>query len=155
MKLTTYFQNKHTAVAVKYVLVMIWLCNLCATNAYFSIYVICGATAFWCLNQNVASTNTLSNPMSRTVMVLSVLFSTAVVLANYDILFAYSSDAEMSRTTNTLLNCLNAALTFLGGICVADTLLKCFYGKYFSSTVSPPRGHIRLMVPIISGEHFC
>lgn len=131
----------------KSILIIIWLSLLGTTSAYFSIYVLCGVSALLCMTH--ASAPVTDKKTQITVTVLSVFFSLAVVLANYDILFSYAADGEMSYTTNTLLNCMNAAFTFAGGICVATVLLNWIYSKYFFAITSPPEGQFAFA--IISG----
>lgn len=115
---------------IQTVFIMIWLSNLAATDAYFSIYVLIAFFSFYLktkkLDRNLASANEKAGLTS----VLSLLFSLCVLLANYPIFTAVRDPERIGSATNLMLNFVNTIFSILGGFFVADPILRFFLGRF-------------------------
>lgn len=99
-------------------LIVSWMSNLALTDAYVSVYALCTAVAVVSAYDNYRN-RSCAKQGRKAVALLSVLFSLAVVLANYPLFQVVRDPSTVSAGTNRFLNCYNAVATFLGGIVVA------------------------------------
>lgn len=105
---------------------IIWITNLQRTDAYFSVYALCCITAVGCLIDNVRHQSEWPLQKNRKIpcAVLSVLFSTAVVLANYPIFCRIRNPDEISLSTSQFLNAFDAVCTAVGGIVICMQIIR-------------------------------
>lgn len=112
------------------ILTMVWLSNLSATDAYFSVYVI---IAFFSFSVQMLSIRERSfrcvqeNPL---LFVLSVFFSLAVILANYPLFTTIGDPALIGTSTSIMVNLINTVLSLLGGICTAYPVLQYLFTRF-------------------------
>lgn len=103
--------------------IMVWVANLSATDAYFSVYVLIGFAGFYCLLKQ-QSHGCLPNRKTGIVLaLLSVLFSLMVIAANYSLFTLVRDPSTIQASTNRLVNLINVCFTFLGGIAVSCPVL--------------------------------
>lgn len=131
MKLRNLAQNSFFATGFWYGLqavgIYLWVSNLKTTNAYFSVYVLCALLGFYCLIQNRKDGNFMTSGALRSAVFLSVLFSLLVTVANYPIFQQIRNPDEVSAGANRMMNLLECAAVFLGGIPVCYHCLNRLY----------------------------
>lgn len=106
---------------------MIWLNNLASTDAYFSVYVLLAYASFYLRIRRDSLTGAESH--SGLVSVLSVAFALIVLLANYPVFTQVRDPALIGRSTNLMVNLINTLFSFIGGISVAQPILKWWFSK--------------------------
>lgn len=99
---------------VQFGLLFFWLLSLQPSATFFSTNVLMALAGGCFLSANCARAHTLSGWRSWVILAVSVLFSGAVILANYDIFLDFSRPATL----------LSLPFVFLGGLSLAwNTLL--------------------------------
>lgn len=111
-------------------LTMAWLSNLAETDAYFSIYVIISFFSFYL--QIISFHSDISQSASRSILivVLSVLFSFSVLLANYPLFTTIGDPAVIGRSTSILVNLINTILSFLGGYFTVSPIFRYVFCRF-------------------------
>lgn len=110
---------------IQVIFIIIWLSNLAATDAYFSIYSIISFLSFFIiLKQKGDKFDLLS-------VILSVLFSIAVFLANYPLFTTIGDPALIGYSTNIMVNLINSVLSIAGGCFVSYPIIRWFF-KFIS-----------------------
>lgn len=104
--------------------IFLWLSNLVDTNSYFSVYCLCAMGALFCFYDSGKKGDSLHGKNLGTAVTLSILFGFLVTAANYPIFQQIRNPAEVSAGSNRLMNLLECAATFLGGIPVCYHLLQ-------------------------------
>ena len=131
--------------AVEMVGIFLWLSNLIRTDAYFSVYCLCGIAAVWCMAADKGRMQKLPKKVFWSALVLGMVFALAVVLANYPIFQRVRDPATVSAGSNRMMNMVEVLATFLGGIPVCFQLLR----KLYFRAVEGSRESVRRC----SGEH--
>lgn len=112
---------------LRIIFIMVWLSNLASTDAYISVYVILAFFAFYSSLQHHKHLVIISRNKNIIFMIVSFLFSLITLAANYPV-FTQIRDLEyIQASTNALVNYLNTLLSFIGGICVAYSILTYIY----------------------------
>ena len=148
---------------LEFVLIALWTANLAHTDAYFSVYALCGLAAVVCLTDNFRHGWKLP-VLARIFAVLTAgVFALAVALANYPLFAIVRDPAEVSYGTNLILNLINAAFTVAGGFAAGMNVLKCAFHRFPVQTQgwSPRReqwvvffGSFAVMAAISLAYHF-
>lgn len=107
--------------AVQMAFMVLWLSNLAGTDAYYSVYALCGFAGALCLMDNYRGRNGgIGKPKIRASwVILSAVFSLAVILANYPVFLQIRDPYDVSAETNLFMNVVEMACSFLGGTFVA------------------------------------
>ena len=95
----------------------LWLSNLSDTNSHYIVYLLCAVTAIVCLSHNYQNPAPLPRRTSITITILSVVYSSAVILANHNIFYLF--DEHYDHFAGFHILC-----TFLGGFVVAYHILR-------------------------------
>ena len=104
------------------VLIYIWLTvlsPLSVTDAYYSVYLLCGAAGLLCLYDNHRSGSDLARGQKTVLCLFAALFSGAVVLANY----------PFFEPLSVLQNLFDGICTFAGGFSVGYQVLLFFHRR--------------------------
>lgn len=154
---------KKPLAAVQFLLIALWVSNLAHTDGYFLTYVLCGLGAVACLADNYRH-NWRMPGLPRVFAVLTAgVFALAVALANYPLFEVLRDPAEVSHSTNVILNLINAAFTVVGGFVAGMNVLRCAYNRFplLDDRWSPRReqwtvffGSFAVMTVIYLGYHF-
>lgn len=116
--------------SVSILFVVIWLSNLASTDAYFSVYAL---IAFFSFYLQIRRSDNLQNSYRHicvSCLVISVIFSVLVILANYPLFTQIGDPALIGRSTSIMVNLINSFLSFIGGICVAYPIVQQFFSVY-------------------------
>lgn len=132
--------------ALQAVLIMVWLSNLAATQAYFSVYVLIAFLSFFLLFRR---TGDLENRHTMLCGVMSVIFSLLILLGNYEIFTQMRDPARVGASTNLMLNLVNTGLSFLGGIAVSHPVLKWIFSVFPLENEKRPAAALERYVPWI------
>ena len=135
--------------SIQLIFSIIWLSNLAGTDAYFSIYVLIFAFSLFLQFTNYEKVAYSSKAGSWFVSVFSVLFSFAVLLANYPLFTAIGDPALISRSTSILVNIINSIFSFLGGISVVYPILRFFFHQFPLCKSNPSEGCFRRGTPLV------
>lgn len=103
------------------------LAPLVTTNTYYSVYLMCAMVSLVCLCDILRGEINCSRQKILCFVGFSVLFSAAVLLANYDLFLPMQLDVLTG--------------TFLGGICVALPILLWMYLKLPRESYFVNRNH--------------
>ena len=114
-------------------LIVIWLCNLAATDSYFSVYALIAFFSFY-LSFMRSDTREFSRLSLCICLVLSTLFSSAVLLSNYPLFTTVGDPAVIGHSTSIAVNLINSLLSFAGGIFVCYPIIR-FTFLYFPINV--------------------
>ena len=115
---------------VSVIFVIIWLSNLAATDAYFSVYSLIAFLSFFLQVRRGLSTTVCSKELDSSGLFLSVIFSVLVLLANYPLFTQVGDPGRISYSTSIAVNLINCALSFIGGICTAYPIICGLLDKY-------------------------
>lgn len=103
-------------------LIIMWASVLHSTDSLYAVYALCAIISALCLFDNCFYTNNVSIvkdlKLRWTILLLSVLFSLAPVLANYSI-FTSVVSLQINEVMNLILNVVRVLCAFVGGVCVA------------------------------------
>lgn len=108
---------------------LIWLSDLSPTDAYFSIYVLIAFFSVF-LMFKVPNRIDISFKSRFPSIFLSVMFSVAVLLANYPLYTTIGDPALISRSTSLLMNLIDGVFGFIGGICVSYPIFQFFFSHF-------------------------
>lgn len=118
-------------VITQLILIHLWTSLLQDTDAYRSVYILCGICSALCLFDNAvyhSNIQSLRRPrLGRMILSLSAVFSFLVILANYSVFLRYRNVEMIGVARNIILNVFHCCMTFLGGIIVfANIILFVF-----------------------------
>lgn len=140
---------------VKIIFTMIWLSNLASTDAYFSVYVLIAFLSFFLQIQSFRKDNVVSHSETIGPWIFSFIFSLFVLLANYPIFTTLGDPAFIGRGTSILVNLINTAFSFVGGIVVSYPIF-CFFFHHFPQNVRGSSINNRKWMTLgIFGSIFC
>lgn len=111
-------------------MIVTWVSHLIYTDSYFSVYALCSAIAVVCLCDNYYHDRSMKKGACALNLTLSSLLSLAATLANYPIFQRLRNMDEISVSTNSFLNVLEAVLTFIGGIVVCYQIFLCVASRF-------------------------
>lgn len=116
-------------------LIPLWLWRLGDTDAYYSIYVLCGVLGLFCLGDNYRTNAAASvRPLRIRIGIAASAFSAAVILANYKLFITLPSHLYLLWT----------GCVFLGGFVVSDEiLLWCLHRCPMRTRTSIPRHPVK------------
>ncbi len=123
------FQDRKIRVGVQLLFVYAWLSNLMETDAFLSVYLLCGLTGMVCMRDNVGQKTALGIWARGILYGLSALFGIATVLANYPLFVP----------ARALLNLFNIGCSLIGGFFVAYNVLLCMIRRFPLETGSGKR----------------
>ena len=132
-------------VLVQAAFIYIWLSVLSVlsvTDTYYSVYVLCGTGALLCLMDHYYSGRTCGSGQKKVLTVFSALFSTAVLLGNYELFVPLS----------VLQNVFDGFCCFLGGFFVAYEILLYWMEKIPFRTGSADRDRSALVFLFVFGS---
>ena len=109
---------------------LLWLRNLSRTDAYFSVYVLCGAMGGYCLLKNREEKPRLTRSAAAGALVLACLFAGATVAANYPIFEMIRDVKTVSPGSNRVMNLLETLGSLLGGGFLSWQVLTYFAGRH-------------------------
>ena len=112
---------------IQIVFILVWLSNLAATDSYFSVYVILAFLSFYLILRRKENCVSVDGWKKAGLILLSSVFSFAVLLANYPLFTTLGDPALIGRSTSILMNLINSLLTFAGGICAAYPILNAAF----------------------------
>lgn len=115
---------------LQFIMIAVWVSNLAGTDAYFSVYALCGVISAVCLFDNYSHDLRMEKGIRIWGIFLSVLFSVAVVMANYALFAIVRNPKEISSGTNMILNLFNALCTLIGGYVAAENVLCWVLGRF-------------------------
>lgn len=129
MKLNGSMIKKPLAI-LEFILIALWVANLAHTDAYFSVYALCGLGATVCLADNYRHGRKLP-VLARVFAVMTAgVFALAVALANYPLFTLVRNPEEVSYSTNLILNLINACFTLAGGFVAGMNVLRCAFHRF-------------------------
>jgi len=120
--------------AVHIVFIIVWLSNLAATDAYFSVYGIVAFLSFYLTVRPEKNSTGFDGSGRAVICLLSGIFSAIVLLANYPLFTTIGDPALIGRSTSIMVNLINGILTFIGGIYVAYPILVIFFSHFPTSS---------------------
>lgn len=112
------------------VLIIVWLSNLAATDAYFSVYCIIAFTAFVSCMHNRQADCFISKRYVSAINIASIILSALVIAANYRIFTLQRDPVFIQASTNLLVNMINTFLSLVGGIFVFHPILVWMYRSF-------------------------
>ncbi len=121
-----FFNSKKIRACVQILFIYIWITSLMGTDAFLSVYLLCGVIGAFCMRDNTDQ-NIPKENRAGTVF-LAALFGIATVLANY----------PLFEPVYTIFNMINFGGSILGGSFVAYHILK-FMLRRFPLAVSDRR----------------
>ena len=90
-------------------MILVWLTNLSATDAYFSVYALVAfVSGYLILTRKDMNVSFREKSLS---IIISFAFSGAVILANYPVFTTLGDPAVISRSTSLLVNLIDGFLT--------------------------------------------
>ncbi len=110
-----FFQDRKIRIGIQVLLVYTWMTNLMETDAFLSVYLLCGLIGMVCMRDNAGQKMPLTGWSRAMLYVLPALFGIATVLANY----------PLFEPVTALLNLFNGVCSLLGGFLVAYHVLLC------------------------------
>lgn len=125
-----HLEKRKISLAVQLILIFGWISHLVYTDSYFSIYALCSMASVICLYDNARQEPERKPVVVGLNLLLAMLLSLTVTLANYPIFQRLRNLEEMSPATNQFLNLFEAVLTFLGGIAVFYQILICVCRRF-------------------------
>ena len=128
MKLNRSAIKKPMAIG-EFIMIAVWAANLAKTDAYYITYALSALVAALCLTDNYRHGWKLTAGVRSMVVLMSVLFSAAVTLANYPLFEILRDPKEVSAGTNGILNLFNALCTLVGGYVAAENVLRCAFHR--------------------------
>jgi len=108
------------------VFIMVWLTNLASTDSYFSVYTLIAFLSFFLHLRRTEESSCERRQSSLLCVILSIIFSILVLLANYPVFTQIGDPALIGRSTSILMNVINGVLSFVGGIFVAYPIISRF-----------------------------
>lgn len=109
----------------KIIFIIVWLSNLATTDAYISVYALIAFSAFFSVINKKEIL--LSRGERNLLMLISLIFSVLVLIANYPIFSQVRDLAYIQSSTNFMVNVLNTCFSFIGGVVVSYSLLAFLY----------------------------
>lgn len=103
----------------QFFLMFFWLLSLRDSSSYFSVNTLITMMGVCCLGADTSSRYSFVDWRAWVIFAVSVIFSGAVILANYDLFFDFSS----------VWNFLPLPFVFLGGVSLAWNILFFLYRK--------------------------
>lgn len=103
---------------------MIWLSNLASTDAYFSVYTLIAFLSFFYQIRRGTTESVAGKCLCIPGFIISIVFSTVVLLANYPIFTQIGDPALIGRSTSIMVNLINSVLSFIGGIFVSYPIMR-------------------------------
>lgn len=107
--------HRKLMLGLQVILIFIWLIVLTETDSYYSVYLLCAIVGVCCMGKNTYEPPVQGRTAKIWLVLLSGLFSFAVVLANWQLFVPI-----------TLLSVGSAGLCFLGGMVVGIHVLSRF-----------------------------
>ena len=132
---------------ISVVFVMIWLSNLAATDAYFSVYALIAFLSFFLQVRRKEEGAIDKRLLCIPALILSIIFSFLVLLANYPIFTQIGDPALIGRSTSIAVNLINCVFSFFGGICTAYPIIWYVFCKY--SLSCEPKSVSRKWLPLV------
>ena len=120
--------------AAQVFLIYSWLTNLQGTDSYYSVYLLCAFAGLLALLDNQRRNVTVEREECVWLGGFSILFSLAVMLANYSLF-------EIMPEVRNLYRLINAAVTLLGGSTAMWHILLWLLRNSPRNTVDVNRDH--------------
>ena len=109
--------------------VIIWLSNLAATDAYFSVYALIAFLSFFLQVRRSGDAAIKNRTLCIPSLLLSIVFSILVWFANYPIFTQIGDPALIGHSTSIVVNLINSVLSFAGGICTAYPIVYTVFSE--------------------------